>query len=148
MIVTSDNTTDVPTPEKKKVTKLETTNPKDAGKRRLVEYFVVVSSTPTEEKECEQGFIQEAASFEGDRAELIEEEEDIYIDDFNFKPTITARFPLEDHAENPLHESVTFFCHPSGNIQLRTELSMPKVREREVCYNRGIRRVGSCRSSF
>jgi hypothetical protein len=45
-----------------------------------------------------------------------------------FKPVITARYPLYDHEDNPLHENVTFFCHPSGAIQLKKEEHMPKVR--------------------
>eukprot|EP00547_Thalassionema_nitzschioides_P001189 CAMPEP_0194213988 /NCGR_PEP_ID=MMETSP0156-20130528/14968_1 /TAXON_ID=33649 /ORGANISM="Thalassionema nitzschioides, Strain L26-B" /LENGTH=1426 /DNA_ID=CAMNT_0038942151 /DNA_START=27 /DNA_END=4304 /DNA_ORIENTATION=- len=160
VIVTEDSTSpEAPTPEKKKVTKLETTNTKDAGKRRLVEYFIVVSSKPdtanannnadensdSATNEQQQGFIQEAASFEGSRDELVDaEEEDVYIDDFNFKPTITARFPIKDHAENPLHESVTFFCHPSGNIQLRTELSMPKVHFFVATGGSGQKMYGTC----
>eukprot|EP00548_Thalassiothrix_antarctica_P003311 CAMPEP_0194133470 /NCGR_PEP_ID=MMETSP0152-20130528/3629_1 /TAXON_ID=1049557 /ORGANISM="Thalassiothrix antarctica, Strain L6-D1" /LENGTH=1277 /DNA_ID=CAMNT_0038828789 /DNA_START=79 /DNA_END=3909 /DNA_ORIENTATION=+ len=133
-------------PEAKKVTKLTTTNSKDAGKRRLVEYFVVVSSLPTKKNDDdEQGFIQEAAIFEGSREGLtIEDEEDIYIDDFNFKPTITARFPLEDHDKNPLHESVTFFCHPSGAIQLRTEKSMPKIHFFAATGGTGKQMYGTC----
>lgn len=123
-------------PDKKKKTKLQTNSSKDAGKRRLVEYFVVVSSIPQASDddatsttiEPEFSGLQEAASFEGSREGLmIEDEEDVYIDDFDFQPKITARFPLEDHDGNQLHESVTFFCHPSGAIQLRTEKTMPKV---------------------
>jgi hypothetical protein len=46
----------------------------------------------------------------------------------SFQPLITARYPLHDHMDNPLHDNVIFFCHPSGNIHLRTEPYMPKVR--------------------
>lgn len=115
-------------PDKKKKTKLQTTSSKDEEKRRLVEYFVVVSSIPQKQPDDDDAAIQEASSFEGSREDLaIGDDEDVYIDDFDFQPKITARFPLEDHNGNPLHESVTFFCHPTGNIQLRTAKSMPKV---------------------
>jgi hypothetical protein len=113
-------------PDQKKKTKLETTSDKDAGKRRLVEYFVVVSSIPNKKDDDDNNAIQEATSFEGSRSE---DDEEIFVDDFDFQPKITARFPLHDHDGNPLHESVTFFCHPSGGIQLRTEMTMPKVSD-------------------
>lgn len=124
---------EVESPDKKKKSKLQTNSSKDAGKRRLVEYFVVVSSIPNKKDDADDDYdvssaLQEAHSFEGSREGLaIEDEEDVFIDDFDFQPKITARYPLEDHPGNQLHESVTFFCHPSGAIQLRTEKTMPKV---------------------
>lgn len=100
--------------KKKKLTSLE----KSDG-RRLVEYLVVVSSIPREEDENETG--QEmnlSTSFDDEEVEVLR----------GFKPQITARYPLFDHEDNPLHENVTFFCHPSGTIQLKKESYMPKVR--------------------
>lgn len=128
----------------KKKTRLETSNVKDAGLRRLVEYFVVVSSVPN--ANCEGAAdIQESVSFEGSRDGLaIDDDEDIYIDDFDFQPKITARFPLQDHQENPLHESVTFFCYPSGSIQLRTEKSMPKAHFFVATGGSGKQMYGTC----
>jgi uDENN domain len=127
VLVTAAVDTGQTSPELKKKTRLETSNVKDAGLRRLVEYFVVVSSVPNASSEGAAD-IQESVSFEGSRDGLaIDDDEDIYIDDFDFQPKITARFPPQDHQENPLHESVTFFCYPSGSIQLRMEKSMPKV---------------------
>ena len=102
--------------KKKKLTSLE----KSDG-RRLVEYLVVVSSIPREEDENEAG--QEmnlSTSFDDEEVEVLH----------GFKPQITARYPLFDHEDNPLHENVTFFCHPSGTIQLKKESYMPKVSER------------------
>lgn len=115
-------------PENKKKTRLETSNAKDAGLRRLVEYLVVVSSIPNAKVDGVPE-LQESTTYEGSREgiEFDDDDEDIFIDDFDFQPKITARFPLQDHPENPLHESVTFFCYPSGSIQLRMEKSMPKV---------------------
>ena len=102
--------------KKKKLTGIE----KPDG-RRLVEYLVVVSSLPRgnsdkDEKKGEEWNL--STSFD---------DEDVEISD-GFKPVITARYPLEDHEDNPLHESMTFFCHPSGSIHLKKDLHMPKVR--------------------
>lgn len=48
-----------------------------------------------------------------------------------FKPEITARYPLHDHEDNPLHDNITLFCHPSGSIQLKKDDHMPKVRQKQ-----------------
>lgn len=106
---------DPSSPHEKKKSKLTTTA--DAA-RRLVEYCIVVSSVPRN-KDAHNGELTLDASQDwGD--------DDVVYDDYDFHPVITARYPLEDHEENPLHESTTFFCHPAG-IQLRAEPSMPKV---------------------
>lgn len=104
--------------KKKKLTTLE----KSDG-RRLVEYLVVVSSLPRDEDENEN--VQEmnlSTSFDDEEVEVLR----------GFKPQITARYPLFDHEDNPLHENVTFFCHPSGTIQLKKESYMPKVRPNQT----------------
>lgn len=120
-------------PETKKKSKIVTVSDKDAGVRRLVEYFVVVTSIP--KAETQDGLtIQDTASFEesniGSRDAVVlddDDDEEFFVDDFDFQPVVTARFPIADHPGNPLTESVTFFCHPSGGIQLRTKMTMPKV---------------------
>ena len=53
-----------------------------------------------------------------------------FVDDNDFQPVITARYPPEDHKGNPLQESVTCFCHPGGTINLRLESCMPKVSQK------------------
>jgi hypothetical protein len=107
---------DPSTPREKKKSKLTTSA--DAA-RRLVEYCIVVSSVPRNNKDAVNGeWTQDTSQDWGD--------DDVVYDDYDFHPVITARYPLEDHEENPLHESTTFFCHPAG-IQLRAEPSMPKV---------------------
>jgi hypothetical protein len=100
--------------KKKKLTGLE----KSDG-RRLVEYLVVVSSIPREEGETvdRNQDLNLSTSFDDEDVEVLR----------GFKPQITARYPLIDHEDNPLHENVTFFCHPSGSIQLKKERFMPKV---------------------
>jgi hypothetical protein len=105
--------------KKNKLTTLE----KSDG-RRLVEYLVVCSSltrAPAEGEEETPGSEGEwnlSTSFDDDDIEVLH----------GFKPVITARYPLYDHEDNPLHENVTFFCHPSGAIQLKKEPYLPKVR--------------------
>jgi len=108
--------------------------------RRLVEYFVIVSSVeqkhdPLAAEKKDKNKKQAAGgdiSFQDWKTESSfddpggDYEEDAYAA-YQFKPTITARYPLHDHPDNPLHDNVTFFCHPSGRIQLRTEKYMPKV---------------------
>lgn len=105
---------DPTSPDKKKKSKLTTSA---YAARRLVEYCIVVTSVP--KNKGEQQDVQDTSQDWGD--------DDVLYDDYDFQPVITARYPLEDHDENPLHESTTFFCHPAG-IQLRAKPSMPKVR--------------------
>jgi hypothetical protein len=105
----------------------------DSG-RRLVEYFVVVSSVEREAEESEANPTKENTnnnpndlSFSWKTESTSYDEEDELAGSY-FRPTITARYPLHDHQDNPLHENVVFFCHPSGGIQLKMEQIMPKVR--------------------
>ena len=102
--------------KKKKLTNLE----KSDG-RRLVEYLVVISSVPRIPEEGAGDKPKEewdlSTSFDDEDVEVVH----------GFTPQITARYPLEDHSDNPLHDNVTFFCHPSGSIHLKKESHMPKV---------------------
>ena len=115
-------------------------NPSDkaSADRRLVEYFVIVSSVEQAhdpQKETKDAKHKQQKPISGGdisfqdwktESSFDHDEEDAYAK-YQFKPTITARYPLHDHPDNPLHDNVTFFCHPSGRIQLRTEAYMPKV---------------------
>jgi hypothetical protein len=103
----------------KKTAKLSIDKQADSG-RRLVEYFVVVSS-------LEQTLLEPASEADVSwKTESYDEEDEFAA--YRFKPTITARYPIVDHNDNPLHDNVTLFCHPTGGIQLRVEPYMPKVR--------------------
>jgi hypothetical protein len=107
--------------KKKKLTSLE----KGDG-RRLVEYLVVVSSIlrkPEEASEQKPGQEYNLSTAFDD--------EDVVVD-YGFKPQITGRYPLHDHEDNPLHENVTFFCHPSGAVHLKKDRFMPKVCKKET----------------
>lgn len=137
-------------PEVKKKSKIVTVSDKDAGVRRLVEYFVVVSSIP--KSETKDGVsIHGASSFEDAQSPSrdghmldFDEDEEFFVDDFDFQPVVTARFPTEDHPGNALTESVTFFCHPSGGIQLRTQMTMPKVHYFVATGGNGKFMYGTC----
>lgn len=103
------------------VKKKKLTSSEKGDGRRLVEYLVVVSSilrTP-EEVSAQNSGQEYNLSTEFD-------DEDVVVD-YGFKPEITGRYPLYDHEDNPLHENVTFFCHPSGAVHLKKERFMPKV---------------------
>lgn len=100
--------------------------------RRLVDYFVVVSSLPR--KDSAPVAISPNVSFSAqfDNNEIphnisLEEHEDVE-EELNFEPVITARYPLEDHRDQPLHQSVACFCHPAGIIKLKSKACLPKVR--------------------
>jgi hypothetical protein len=117
--------TDMDASLSKKTAKLQIENQADSG-RRLVEYFVVVSSIErSEDDDNKKGTDVSLSDWKTESATY--EDEDLFAE-FRFRPSITARYPLVDHPDNPLHENVTFFCHPSGGIQLRTQPFMPKVR--------------------
>lgn len=108
--VTSDGT------KKKKLSNLE----KGDG-RRLVEYLLVVSSIqmdPNEELDAHAQELKLDTNYDDEEVEVIHE----------FKPQITARYPLHDHQDNPLVDNISVFCHPSGAINLKKDPYMPKVR--------------------
>ena len=101
---------------------------------RLVEYLMVVSSVPRKKgvaggQEGDGDGDGKPAAEGGEEWNLSTsfDDEDVEVNQ-GFKPVITARYPLHDHDDNPLHDNVTFFCHPSGSIQLKKQPYMPKVR--------------------
>mmetsp|Transcript_12525 Transcript_12525/g.29905 ORF Transcript_12525/g.29905 Transcript_12525/m.29905 type:complete len:1255 (+) Transcript_12525:50-3814(+) len=119
--------------KKKKLTNLE----KSDG-RRLVEYLVVISSVPRASDEGAGDKAKEewdlSTSFDDEDVEVIH----------GFRPQITARYPVEDHSDNPLHENVTFFCHPSGSIHLKKESHMPKIHYFVATGGTGRKMYGTC----
>lgn len=123
-----------------KISTLETNKKSGNGaERRLVEYFVVVSSVPKKvdgeplvigkDKEEDNNANVNATAPTDWKVTLSFDEKDgsEYIGSYEIPPIITARYPIHDHRDNPLHENVTFFCHPSGGIRLQLEAYMPKV---------------------
>jgi hypothetical protein len=117
----------------KSTTKLTQIDKQSDSGRRLVEYFVVVSSV---QRDVDNNGNNKDGSADDPNVSFSEwktesyDDEDEELSHYRFRPMITARYPLTDHADNPLHENVTFFCHPSGGIHLRTEEIMPKVRNK------------------
>lgn len=120
-----------------KITNIESAASKKSGngaERRLVEYFVVISSVPKKldfgaEKEAPDSMRNVNATAPTDWKVNIafERDDEEYVAAYDTQPRITARYPIQDHRDNPLHENVTFFCHPSGGIRLCMEPNMPKV---------------------
>eukprot|EP00579_Thalassiosira_antarctica_P013794 CAMPEP_0201947094 /NCGR_PEP_ID=MMETSP0903-20130614/54759_1 /ASSEMBLY_ACC=CAM_ASM_000552 /TAXON_ID=420261 /ORGANISM="Thalassiosira antarctica, Strain CCMP982" /LENGTH=1385 /DNA_ID=CAMNT_0048490219 /DNA_START=26 /DNA_END=4183 /DNA_ORIENTATION=+ len=73
------------------------------------------------------------------------------LDGSEFQPQITARYPLEDHEDNPLlPESITAFCFPSGKIPIiasegnDTANNMPKVHYFVTTGESGQKMYGTC----
>jgi len=135
-----------------------------------VEYFVIVSSVPRKQAEKTEGnggessgdgrdenASPEASDLQGSHASGISfdgeshgrnGETEEFVDDNDFQGVITARYPLKDHADNPLQDSVTCFCHPDGSIRLRTDPCMPKVHYFVSTGGRGQQMYGTCLTVF
>ena len=117
------------------------------SERRLVEYFVVVSSVPkvkttatdyattnTHSSLCSDSSDSRSSGFQwgsrmsrdavddiGDDCENNDgdnDNDDKYFADY--EPVITSRYPLDDHDGNPLQENLICFCFPSGRIEVKT----------------------------
>jgi len=124
-----------------KITSIESAASKKSGigaERRLVEYFCVISSVPTKvEENFTDGNDKPDSTRNVNASAPIdwkvnigfenEDDSDEFVGSYDIKPVITARYPIQDHRDNPLHENVTFFCHPSGGIRISMEPNMPKV---------------------
>lgn len=89
--------------------------------RRLVEYFVVISSFAQKQIE--------PIPVEYDNNGKLNEISLSHISNaLKFEASVTSRYPVKDHEKNPLlHDSIVTFCHPSDDIELKYEHCMPKV---------------------
>lgn len=120
--------------------------------RRLVEYFIVVSSVPkfstdnsntgSDVASSRSQNLSYSSEFD-DTPQNISIEDDI-DDELNFDPVITSRYPLKDHPGSPLHQSVTTFCHPDGVIKLKSKPSLPKIHYFVMSGKRGSNTYGVC----
>ncbi len=91
--------------------------------RRLVEYFAVISSIALKQTE------PVAAEYNED-GELSKKTLVEISHELNFEASITSRYPLKDHENNPLlHESIISFCHPRDYVELKSVYCMPKVSD-------------------
>lgn len=138
-----------------KITSIESASKKggNGAERRLVEYFVVISSTPEKldnafddekEKPDSNRNVNTNAPMDWTVNIAFERDDEEYVAFYDTKPLITARYPIQDHRDNPLHENVTFFCHPSGGIRLSMEPNMPKVHFFVATGGHGAQMYGTC----
>jgi pentatricopeptide repeat protein len=127
----------------KKTAKLAIEKQTDSG-RRLVEYFVVVSSAAlsTDNENGAQSEVNASLSEQQTDSNSFDEEDEFAA--YKFKPLITARYPVKDHVDNPLHDNLTLFCHPTGGVQLRTNPYMPKVHYFVATGGSGKQMYGTC----
>lgn len=135
--------------------------------QRLVEYFFILTSLPSSSSSTTTTNQQQSL----DLSSLQEEEESstksktlerststdstdthdtlLQSTDTNanapLDSIITARYPLEDHPDNPLSDMVTCFCHPvAGKVQLLTEFRLPHVHYFVSTGDRGQKMYGVC----
>ena len=66
-----------------------------------------------------------------------------------FQPIITARFPLEDHGDNPLNPMITHFCYPSGDMIVPSQVyELPRVHHFVLTNDKGRKVYGTCLTMF
>jgi DENN (AEX-3) domain/uDENN domain len=62
-----------------------------------------------------------------------------------FEPKVTARFPLEDHRDNPFNPMLTHFCFPGGDFIFPSkEYHMPSVHHFVLTNDKGRKVYGTC----
>jgi hypothetical protein len=62
-----------------------------------------------------------------------------------FEPKVTARFPLEDHRDNPFNPMLSHFCFPGGDIIVPSkEFQMPSVHHFVLTNDKGRKVYGIC----
>jgi hypothetical protein len=120
---------------RRRITKL-----KERGRERtrLVEYFCVVGSVAVG-----GGVVNVRPAYETHDSDNSSKE--VKLDGSEFAPQITSRYPLVDHAENPLPvEGITSFCYPSETIPLLYEERMPKAHYFVTTGEKGSSMYGVC----
>lgn len=67
----------------------------------------------------------------------------------SFQPVITARFPLVDHADNPLNPMITHFCYPSGDLIVPSRVyELPRVHHFVLTNDKGRKMYGTCLTMY
>ena len=62
-----------------------------------------------------------------------------------FKPVVTARYPLEDHKDNPLNPMILHFCYPTGDVIVPVEqYEMPRVHHFVLTLGCGRKMYATC----
>ncbi len=60
-------------------------------------------------------------------------------------PVETARYPPQDHTDNPFNPMISHFCFPQGQgIQLTTDYVMPRIHYFVLTNDRGKKMYGTC----
>lgn len=63
----------------------------------------------------------------------------------SFEPKITARYPIEDHPDDPLNPMILQFCYPSSETIVPTrQYEMPRVHHFVLTNDRGTKIYGTC----
>ena len=152
--------------------------PGDAS-RRLVEYFVMVSSVPVEDKAAQRAAASNRrmkvrapdpsrdkmnsrtkGRFEVRRVHLARisgsdhadggdgdaPQDDDDVGNTLLEPRITARYPAQDHEDQPLNVRIPQFCHPEGTDLIRptTAYRMPRVHHFVLTDSMGGKQFGTC----
>jgi hypothetical protein len=67
-------------------------------------------------------------------------------EDYLLEPVITARYPANDHEDQPLNPRLPQFCHPEGTdfIHPTKEYKMPRIHFFVLTDNMGGKQYGTC----
>lgn len=67
-------------------------------------------------------------------------------EDYLLEPVITARYPANDHEDQPLNPRLPQFCHPEGTDLIRPskEYKMPRIHFFVLTDNMGGKQYGTC----
>lgn len=120
------------------------------SERRLVEYFVVISSLRRDRHKDTNSVLQKSGGQKTDGSGFepsIPEPLGSDIDNV-YEPVVTSRYPLKNHRGNPLSESVTCFCHPRGIIRPKYQVCLPKVHYFVMTGERGAQLYGTCLTMY
>jgi hypothetical protein len=68
------------------------------------------------------------------------------VESYLLQPTITARYPKEDHEDQPLNIRLPQFCHPEGTdfISPTTNYKMPRIHHFVLTDNMGGKLYATC----
>lgn len=133
---------------RRKKTTIEETFVEGTSSRRLVEYFVVVSSLPRWATPQSPSNKQGPAS----PPEKLPQEDSGNIrmptskdNDYTFQPKITARYPLNDYADHALNPMVTQFCYPHSDVIFPSKAYvMPRIHHFVLTNDKGTKVYGTC----
>ncbi len=101
-------------------------------------------STPNKERDRKGGNVDRGATenihVPGSDVKSIDESNNLYL-----VPVQTARYPPQDHPDNPFNPMLKHFCFPQGQqIQLLTEYIMPRIHYFVLTNDRGKKMYGTC----